>query len=198
MEASKLASVPPILHALPPAPTFRDIAEEVVADHERENTARVNVFAECIKDGHATVSTESQASEIARMINRAESDLYAAELVAKAIVDRAQARLKNLEFLFMTPLAIWASAQLAGKKVRNMLLEGGKLSFRKVPKSVKTVDAAALLEWCQTNLPAAVELVPKVKTDVVKAWEEKDNEIAPGREVTPESDSFKVSIPASK
>jgi uncharacterized protein (UPF0264 family) len=179
-------------------PTVDQIVEEYVADQEGERTARVNVFADCVKGGQVTVTTEAQASEIARMINRAEREIEDVQAIADAMVARAQSRLKNLEFLFMTPLAIWTSARLAGKKVRNIILEGGQLSLRKVPASIKTVDPANLLEWAQKELPDAVEMVPKVKTDVVKAWEKESDKIAPGRMETPESESFKVSVPKEK
>lgn len=176
-------------------PTLDEIVASYVEDQEAERQVRVNVFAECIKNGQATVTTEAQASEIARLINRAEREIEDVQAIATAMVAKAQARLKNLEFIFMTPLAIWTSARLAGKKVRNIVLEGGKLSLRKVPASIKTVDPANLLAWAQKDLPEAIELVPKVKTDVVKAWEAANENIAPGRMETPESDSFKVSVP---
>ena len=109
------------------------------------------------------------------------------------MVRRAESRVKGLEFLFMQPLEIWTSAQVAGKKARSLILEGGKLSLRKVPRSVKTVDNEMLLEWAKKE--SLVEMVPKVKLDAVKAWEESTGEAAPGRTVTPEHDSFSVSVP---
>lgn len=176
-------------------PTIDQILAEIAEDHGRQQAARVNVFAECIKDGQVAVHTEAQASEIARLITRAEADLDAVKATAAAMIARAQARLSNLEFIFMTPLAIWTSAKLAGAKKRSLILEGGQLSLRKVPMSVKTTDPEALLAWAQAQLPAAVEMVPKVKSDAVKEWEKASGEIAPGRTVTPEGESFKVSVP---
>jgi hypothetical protein len=181
--------------APPAGPTFQEVAEELIETELREKTTRVNVFADCVKDGQVTVQTEAHASEIARMINRARRELEDVQAIAAAMVARAEQRVKNLEFLFMTPLEIWTSAQVAGKKTRSLILEGGKLALRKVPSSVRTEDADALLAWAKEGLPDAIEMVPKVKTDVVKAWEVKEGKVAPGRVVTPERDSFTVSVP---
>lgn len=180
------------------APTFNDLVEAIIDDQTRESVKRCDVFRDCIKDGKVEIQSENHASEIARMVLRAERELEDVQAIADAMVARAQARVKNLEAVFLTPLAIWTSARLAGKKERSLLLEGGKLSLRKVPASVKTVDPQLLSSWAVVNLGEAVELVPKVKADVVKAWEEKSGQIAPGRAQTPESESFKVSVPAKK
>lgn len=183
------------LTAPPAGPSMQEVADELIETELREKTARVNVFADCLKDGKVTVATEPQASEIARMILRAEREVEDVKAIADAMVRRAEARLNGLEFLFMAPLAVWTKARLVGKKERSILLEGGKLSLRKVPASVKTVDPQLLSSWAVVNLGEAVELVPKVKADVVKAWEAKSGQIAPGRAATPESESFKVSVP---
>jgi hypothetical protein len=193
MEAIKQTPAP--LTLVPATPTLDAMVEQYTEDQERERTARVNVFAECIKDGAVMVSTESQASEIARLMNRAAGDLEDAKAIAAGIIRRAEQRVESLDFIFSTPLEIWTSARIAGQKRRSIILDGGQLSLRKVPQSTKTVDPEALLAWCQKHLPAAVELVPKVKSDVVKAHEEKSGLIADGRQVTPEHDSFKVSVP---
>lgn len=177
------------------APTIELMVEQYEADAERERTTRVNVFAECIKDGAVMVSTESQASEIARLMNRAASDLENAKAIAEGIIRRAEQRVKSLDFIFKMPLEIWTSARLAGAKRRSLILEGGQLSLRKIPASVRTEEPAVLLDWAAKNLPGAIELVPKVKTDVVRAWEEEQKAVAPGRVATPEHDSFKVSVP---
>lgn len=179
----------------PPTPTVDQIIEQYLDDQEAQSIKRVNIFDECVKDGVVTVQTASQASEIARMMNRAEHDLEDAKAIAQAMIDKAQARVKSLEFLFSTPLEIWTSVQLVGKKGRSLLLEGGKLSLRTVPESVRTEDAEALLAWAKEKLPTAVEMVPKVKTDVVKEYEKLSQTVAPGRLKTPAHDSFKVSIP---
>ena len=176
-------------------PTVTQVAEQVMEDQIVQHHGRVNVFTECIQNDVVMVTTEAQASEIARLITRAEADLEAVKATASAMVKRAEQRLSNLEFVFMTPLAIWTRARLVGQKKRSLILEGGQLALRKVPRSVRTEDPAALLTFCQANLPAAIEMVPKVKTDEVKAWEEKTEQVAAGRVVSPESESFKVSIP---
>lgn len=196
MEILKEAPVAAATEAAKPAtPTVDEIVASYLDDQEQKRTARVNVFAECIKDGQVTVETEAQASEIARLMNQADAELEQVQAIAAAMIARAEARVKNLEFLFKLPLEIFASARLAGKKTRSLLLEGGKLSLRSVPESTRTEDAAALLSWAQEKLPAAIEMVPKIKTDVVKEFEELSQMTAPGRVKTPRHDSFKVSIP---
>lgn len=175
--------------------TVENVTLRLVDDLDQERNRRLNVFEECIRDGKVEVTSEAQASEIARLINHAESDLENTKAIAAAMVARAEQRLKNLEFLFMTPLAIWTSARLAGKKERSILLEGGKLSLRKIPASVKTVKPEKTLDWAAKNLPGAVELVPKLKTDAVKEWEQQAGKVAPGRVETPASESFSVGIP---
>ncbi len=178
-----------------PTPTIDEIVASYVEDQEKQRADRVNVFTECIRDGQVVVTSEEQASEIARLMNRADHELEDAQAIAAAIIRKAQARVDSLEFLFKLPLEIWTSAKLAGKKTRSLILEGGKLSLRKVPASVKTVDPVQLLGWAQIDLPAAVEMVPRIKLETVKAWEEQSGKAAPGREATPEHDSFKVGIP---
>lgn len=182
----------------PQTPTLDQMVEEYVADQEGQRQTRFNVFTQCIRDGAVTVSTEEQASEIARMMNRAESDLYGAEMVAAGMIARAQARVKQLEFIFKMPLELWTSARLAGKKTRSIILPGGKLALRTVPKSTKYVDQEATTSWAQESLPAAIEMVPKLKLEVVKEWEAANEKAAPGREMTPAYDSFTVSIPKTK
>lgn len=178
------------------APTFDEIAESYVEDMTREERKRVNVFAECIKDGKVTVETADQASQIARMVIRADRELEEAKAIAAEIIHRAQARIDSLKFLFHTPMEIWTSVQLVGKKRRSVLLEGGLLSLRKVPESTRFEDAGQTLTWAQASLPAAVELVPKLtKLDLVLEWEKANKQPAPGRILTPEHDSFKISIP---
>ncbi len=176
-------------------PTIDEIVNEYLEDQTATLKGWANVFDECIRPDGVTVETEAQASSIARMMTRAESELEDVKATAVAMIRKAETRISGLEFLFKMPLQIWTTAKLIGKKTRSLVLEGGKLALRKVPKSTRFVDAAATLAWAQAELPEAVEMVPKLKLDAVLAWEEANGKAAPGRELTPEHDSFKVSIP---
>lgn len=199
MEIQTATQAPATAEELKPVtPTIDEIVEEYVADQEEQRGARVNVFRECIQNGVIEVHTETQASEIARLMNQADAEVERVQAIADAMVKRAQARVSNLEFLFKTPLEIWTSAKLVGKKTRSLILEGGKLALRTVPESIRTEDGAATLAWAQEKLPMAVEMVPKLKLDVVKEWEAGSLSVAPGRVKTPAHDSFKVSVPKLK
>jgi hypothetical protein len=177
-------------------PTLDEMIENYVEDQEGARLARVNVFSECIrKDRTVAVETEAQASEIARLMNNAESELENTKAVAAAMVRKAEARVSALDFIFKAALECWTSVKLVGKKGRSLILPGGKLSLRKVPTSTHYVDDKETLQWALLNLPSAVEMVPKLKLDVLKEWEAANDKAAPGRERTPEHDSFKVSIP---
>lgn len=184
--------------AKPATPTIDEIVTAYVEDQDEQRQERFNVFRECIHDGQVTVSNEDQASEIARMMNRADSELEDVKAIAAAMVARAAARVKNLEFLFLTPLEVWTSAKLVGKKTRSLILPGGKLALRTVPESTKFVDKDATLAWAQEHYKAAVKTVEALDTDKVIAWEELEKKVAPGRESTPAHDSFKVSVPKTK
>lgn len=182
----------------PATPTIDEIVQSYVDDQDQQRQERFNVFTECIRDGAVTVSNENQASEIARLMNQADADLENTQAIAAAMVARAAARVKNLAFLFSMPLEIWTSVKLAGKKTRSMILPGGKLSLRHVPETIRTEDGAAVLAWAQQELPTAVEMVPKLKTEVLKEYEQLSGGLIPGRLKTPAHDSFTVSVPKPK
>jgi len=198
METQQIAEATKQIEHATETPTLDQIVEEYVADQEEQRGARVNVFRECIQNNVVTVSTETQASEIARLMNAADAEVERVQAIADAMVKRAQARVKNLEFLFMAPLEAWTSAKLVGKKTRSLILEGGKLALRTVPESIRTEDGAATLAWAQEKLPTAIEMVPKLKLDVVKEFEKLSVTVAPGRVKTPAHDSFTVSVPKLK
>lgn len=182
----------------PQTPTLDQMVEEYVADQEGQRQTRFNVFTQCIHDGVATVSTEEQASEIARMMNRADDELENTKAIAAAMIARAQARVNQLEFIFKMPLELWTSARLAGKKTRSIILPGGKLALRNVPESTKYVDKDATLAWAQVTCPGAVKMVPALETDKILEWEESSKLTPPGRVKTPAHDSFTVSVPKAK
>ncbi len=182
----------------PSTPTLDQMVEEYINSEMVERGERVPVFKECIKDGTVTVSTEAQASEIARLITSAEKEIERVTAVADAMVQRAQQRLKSIEGIFIVPLSIWTSARLAGAKTRSMILPGGKLALRKIPEGTHYVDQQKTIEWAQVNLPSAVEMIPKIKTDAIKAFEEKENFVAPGREKRAAYETFSVTTPKPK
>ena len=172
-----------------------EMVDQYLEAEEQETKGRVNVFAECLTGGLVEVTTQQQANEIAKMMNRADADLERVKAMAAAMVSRAEQRVNSLDFLFKTPLQIWTTANLISKKGRSILLEGGKLSLRAVKESTRYVDQAVTLAWAKEKLPAAIEMVPKLKTDVVLEWEATNQQAAPGRELTPAHDSFSVGVP---
>lgn len=185
----------PVAATTEPNKLIDEMVEKYLETEEQEHKGRVNVFVDCILNGVVEVSTQQQANEIARMMNQADADLERVEAMATAMVARAQQRVKSLEFLFKTPLQIWTTANLVGKKGRSILLEGGKLSLRAVKEQTRYVDRDATLAWAQQSYPDAVKMVPTVDTEKVIEWEAANKQTAPGREFTPAHDSFSVSIP---
>lgn len=175
----------------------KGMIDQILEDEDVRETKRVNLFADCVKDGSVTIPSEAHASEAARMILAAQDELTRTKAIAEAMVARVQARLSGLEFLFMAPLEVWTSARLVGAKKRSILLPGGKLGLRKIPGGTRYVngDNKATMAWALEFLPAAIEMKPSLKTDKVVEWEMVTKTAAPGRETVAEHDSFSVSVP---
>lgn len=180
-------------------PTVSPIVEDLKAaiekhraELEEEIERDRSVFDLLGEDGRTVIKTEDHANLAASAIMRAMEELDRIQEIARQRIARAERRVQSLEFLFRGALELWTKAAVAGRKHKSILLEDAKLQVRTVPAKTETESEAALKAWAERFLPEAVEYEPKILTSIVKAWEEKEGKLAPGRHAVDSEERFYI------
>lgn len=137
--------------------------------------------------GHAEVMVDPREPETFRPFNlgyaewvldkmqSAEALIVADEMKLRAISDNIQRRIRDqrarLEWLqrrFGADLEQLARRELDGAKTRTLILDHGKLSFRRSAGSIKVADPGQALEWARVHAPEAIKVAESVLVTPLK------------------------------
>jgi len=140
----------------------------------------------------AVVDRNSAEWVLAKLMD-ADAAILAEQTRLAVITENIQARIKGhtqrrdwLRARFAGELEQYAAGQLTGQKARTLVLDHGKISFRKTPGSTTIIDMAAAVEWAKQNAPDALKITESVLVSPLK-----------GRDDLPEA-IFTVTGPGEK
>lgn len=92
--------------------------------------------------------------------------------ITECIQSRITAQRRRRDWLqrrFAAELEHYAAGALAGVKGRTLVLDHGKISFRKSAGSIKVGNMLAAVEWCKSFAPDAVKVTESVVVTPLKA-----------------------------
>jgi len=139
------------------------------------------------------VTDRDSAEWVLEKMQEVDASIVADEIRLRVIAERIQSRIKHqeqrrnwLRNRFAGELEEYAQSALTGQKARTLILDNGKISFRKTPGSTTVIDMAAAIVWAKSNAPDALKVTETVLVTPLK-----------GRDDLPEA-IFTVTPPSEK
>jgi hypothetical protein len=126
-------------------------------------------------DAPFAVVDRNSAEWVLQKMMDADAAVFAEEARLAAITRHIQVRIKEqasrrdwLRARFAVELEQYAGGQLAGRKVRTLVLDYGKIAFRKTTGSTTVLNMPAAVEWARQNAPEAVKVAETVLVTPLK------------------------------
>jgi hypothetical protein len=139
------------------------------------------------------VVDRNSAEWVMERLMEADAAIYGDLARLAAVTEHIQSRIKEqsrrrdwLRARFASELEQYAAGQLCGQKARTLVLDHGKIAFRKTPGSTTVTDMTAAVEWAKQNAPDALKITETVLVTPLK-----------GRDDLPEA-IFTITPPGEK
>lgn len=142
------------------------------------------------------VVDRNSAEWVLQRLMDADAAIFAETARLTAVTEHIQARMKEqtrrrdwLRARFAHELEQYAAGQLVGQKARTLVLDHGKISFRRTSGSTQVLDMAAAVEWAKQNAPESLKITESVLVSPLKDRNDLPEAIF---EVTPPGDRCSI------
>lgn len=139
------------------------------------------------------IRNAESANWLVRRITEARAYRQRIELWAEKEIRRAEREEQFFLSRYGAELEQWARQQIATQHNRKSIcLPAGTVGIRTEPKRLAVNDEPALLAWCRSNLPSAIQTIQRIRKNSVKDHIAATGEIPDGTDITGGREKFYI------